>query len=290
MTQELLLRWQQRCNSALERALPANTQIPEQLHVAMRYAALSPGKRIRPLLVYATGYLFEVKEELLDAPAVAVELIHAYSLIHDDLPAMDNDTLRRGQPTVHVRFDQATAILAGDALQALAFEQLTQGGNDPALQVTWIRTLAKAAGSLGMCGGQSIDMQMTGTTHSQQSLEHMHALKTGALIQASVQLGAVTSGAGAPERARLQQFAALLGLAFQVRDDILDVESTSATLGKTVGKDAACKKSTFPELLGLAHAKDYLQQLATQSTAHLRDFARNAPLIALAKLAIQRRH
>lgn len=257
----------------------------------MRHAVLGGGKRMRPLLVYATGGLLGIEPDRLDAPACAVELVHAYSLVHDDLPAMDDDALRRGRPTVHVAFDEATAILAGDALQTLAFELLAAAPAWPELRVDWLRTLALASGASGMCGGQALDIDATGQPGSLAELECMHALKTGALIRAAVRLGALTGGADADELQRLDLFACDLGLAFQVRDDILDVESSSAQLGKTAGKDAAQNKSTFPALLGLDGARRRLVALAEEMQAQLAPYGRRADtLAALARIAIERTH
>ena len=286
--------WRARVDAALERALPAACTSPLRLHEAMRHAVLDGGKRMRPLLVYATGTAFGVDESTLDAPAAAVELIHAYSLVHDDLPAMDDDVLRRGKPTVHIAFDEATAILAGDALQSLAFELLATAPLTADIRVAMLHELSVAAGARGMCGGQALDLASTGSRRRGQSefrtrhlepgdvfpaklhsdpfslapfslddLQRLHALKTGALLRASVRLGAIAAGVDSQTSSRLEAFANALGLAFQIRDDLLDVESDSATLGKTVGKDAAQAKATFPALLGIDASRARLQQLAT---------------------------
>lgn len=255
----------------------------------MRHAAMAGGKRMRPLLVYASGTLFDADESQLDAPASAVELIHSYSLVHDDLPAMDDDDLRRGQPTVHIAFDEATAILAGDALQTLAFEVLAQAGAPAALRVEWLATLAAASGAAGMCGGQALDIDATGASQALEALQRMHALKTGALIRAAVRMGAAAGAADADALAQLDRFAAALGLAFQVRDDILDVEASSEQLGKTAGKDAAQAKSTYPALLGMAGAKAKLDELASVMQTALAPFGPRADsLKALGELAINR--
>lgn len=256
----------------------------------MRHATLSAGKRIRPLLVYAAGHLFGVDEAVLDGPAAAVELTHCYSLIHDDLPAMDNDSLRRGQPTVHVAFDEATAILAGDALQALAFAQLSESAVDARLACRWLQTLAMASGSLGMCGGQALDLAATAQRCSQTELEIIHGLKTGALIRASVRFGALAADCSADTLAQLDQFASQLGLAFQVRDDILDVQSNTEQLGKTSGKDAQTAKSTFVTLLGLTGAQQYLERLAKKLQMQLDalETKRSEPLRVLTQLAVTR--
>jgi len=258
----------------------------------MRHAALDGGKRMRPLLVYATGTAFGADAAALDAPAAAVELIHAYSLVHDDLPAMDDDALRRGKPTVHVAFDEATAILAGDALQSLAFELLADAPFDDSVRVALLRELSTAAGARGMCGGQALDIDATGgKSLSLADLERLHAMKTGALLRASVRLGAIAAGADAVAREHLDRYADALGLAFQIRDDLLDVESDSATLGKTAGKDAAQAKATFPALLGVADSRTRLQALAEAMASALAPFGeRTAALAALGRAVIERSH
>ena len=258
----------------------------------MRHAVLGGGKRLRPMLVYAAGCATGADETLLDAPAAAVELVHAYSLVHDDLPAMDDDDLRRGRPTVHVAFDEATAILAGDALQALAFAALageTRAGAE--LRVAWLAALADAAGARGMCGGQALDMDGTGATLSLPELERLHALKTGALIRAAVRLGALAGTVDAGTLSRLDEFAAALGLAFQIRDDILDIEASSEQLGKTAGKDQAQSKSTYPALLGRDGAADALAAQVRRMDAALAGLPGElAPLRALATMAVERSH
>lgn len=290
-TDALFARWAQRVEVALERALPSAETAPQRLHAAMRHAALGGGKRMRPLLVYAAGSLFDADETALDAPAAAVELIHAYSLVHDDLPAMDDDDLRRGRPTVHIAFDEATAILAGDALQTRAFEILAAADAPAQTRIDWLRALADASGVGGMCGGQALDIDATGRLQTLDELQRMHALKTGALIRAAVRLGALGGGAAQNELLRLDAFADALGLAFQVRDDILDVESSSEKLGKTAGKDEAQAKSTYPALLDMAGAKAKLGELADAMREALRGFGDNAePLAALGRLAVERDH
>ncbi len=271
---------QDRIESALARWLPASTMIPTALHSAMRYAVLGGGKRIRPILVYAAGHTFSIPDSALDGPACAVEMIHAYSLIHDDLPAMDNDDLRRGKPTCHRAFDEATAILAGDALQALAFEVL---GEDPALNVDattrirMINILAAASGSRGMAGGQAIDLAAVGQDLTVTQLETMHVHKTGALIRASVQLGALChSGLKDPEFELLSRYAHCIGLAFQIKDDILDVEVDTEILGKPQGSDMAQNKPTYPKLLGLGGAKQEAQRMHDAAMDALRDFGPSA--------------
>jgi farnesyl diphosphate synthase len=235
----------------------------------MRHAVLAGGKRLRPMLVYATGMATGADEALLDAPAASVELVHAFSLVHDDLPAMDDDALRRGRPTVHVAFDEATAILAGDALQALAFATLARAPAAAALRVAWLDALADATGAAGMCGGQALDMDATGRSLEYADLRRLHALKTGALIRCAVRMGGLAGGADPSMLERLDEFADALGLAFQIRDDILDIEGDSAQLGKTAGKDRAQEKSTYPALLGMDGAKERLMQMAEKTKAAL---------------------
>jgi farnesyl diphosphate synthase len=286
-----LARWRERADAALQRALPDPLSPPHRLHAAMRHAVLLGGKRMRPLLVYAAGSAFGATVDTLDAPAVAVELIHAYSLVHDDLPAMDDDALRRGQPTVHVAFDEATAILAGDALQSLAFEVLAATGAADATRVELLRTLAIASGAAGMCGGQALDLAATGngSTLSVQALERLHSLKTGALIRAAVRMGALCGGASDDELEHLDRYADALGLAFQVRDDILDIEGDSATLGKTAGKDVAQDKATFPALIGLDASRTRLDELRRTMDDALAPFGeRTSALAALGRMAIER--
>jgi len=284
--------WRARVDTALAKALPDPTTAPQRLHAAMRHAVLLGGKRMRPLLVYATGTAFGADAAALDAPATAVELIHAYSLVHDDLPAMDDDALRRGQPTVHVAFDDATAILAGDALQTLAFEVLARCELSADVRVAMIAELATASGVRGMCGGQALDIDATGgVAIGLDALQRLHAMKTGALLRASVRLGAMAAGVDVETRARLDTFADALGLAFQVRDDLLDVEGDSASLGKTAGKDAVQQKATFPALLGLEATRARLQELAGVMRESLAPFGgRVDALAALGRAAVERSH
>ena len=286
--------WRTRIDGVLEGALASHPAAEPRLGEAMRHAVLLGGKRMRPLLVYAAGTAFGADESALDAPAAAIELVHAYSLVHDDLPAMDDDALRRGQPTVHVAFDEATAILAGDALQSLAFTVLADApGCDAQARVAMLRELALAAGAGGMCGGQALDLAATGSSASTaiEALERLHALKTGALIRAAVRMGAMAAGAGDADRARLDAYADALGLAFQVRDDLLDVEGESATLGKTAGKDQAQDKATFPALIGLEASRERLAVLARSMDGALAPLgAQAAALAALGRLAIHRSH
>ena len=270
------------------------------LETAMRYAVLDGGKRLRPLLVLAACEAVNGNQQAALRAACAVELIHAYSLVHDDMPCMDNDVLRRGKPTVHVQFGQAQALLAGDALQALAFEILTPEGHEvtPAIQARLCRLLARAAGYQGMAGGQAIDLASVGLPLTSDELHGMHRLKTGALLEASVMMGAACGSVSPQVEAALKHFGAAVGLAFQVVDDVLDVTADSATLGKTAGKDAAQGKPTFVSLLGWQAAQDYAQEMLAQalnsvsSIAHLETQGppRTAALQALAQRLVQRTH
>jgi len=250
--------------AVLARLLPAAHVAPARLHEAMRYATLEGGKRVRPLLTFAAGEVAQAGPERLEVAAAAVELIHAYSLVHDDLPCMDDDVLRRGRPTVHVEYDEATALLVGDALQSLAFQLLAEHplADDAQVQLEMLRMLASAAGSRGMAGGQQIDLEATGKPLTVPELESMHIHKTGALIRAAVLLGASCGGAlDAALRARLDQYAKTVGLAFQVVDDVLDHEASTATLGKTAGKDSRQGKPTYVSAMGIAHARELAQEL-----------------------------
>ena len=289
----LLTAYLRQVDAALERWLPAAATSPTLLHAAMRYAVLGPGKRVRPVLVYATGQIFECPLARLDAGAVAVELIHAYSLVHDDLPAMDNDDLRRGRPTCHRAFDEATAMLTGDALQALAFYVLA---NDPAVactpdtRVKMLEVLALASGSLGMAGGQALDLAAVGKQITLAELETMHLHKTGALIRASVRLGYLAAGqANADHARRLDTYARNIGLAFQVQDDILDVVGATETIGKPQGSDQDRDKPTYPNLLGIAGAKATAQELCANAIEALDCFGPTAdPLRWLAEYIVKR--
>jgi farnesyl diphosphate synthase len=254
---------QARMEAALGRYLPAAGIAPARLHEAMRYAVLEGGKRVRPLLTFAAGEASGARPERLEAAAAAVELIHAYSLVHDDLPCMDDDVLRRGKPTVHVEYGEATALLAGDALQSLAFQLLAEHAvaDDPRAQLEMLRLLAAAAGSRGMAGGQQVDLDAVGKPLSVPELESMHIHKTGALIRAAVLLGAACGSADEAARERLDHYAKTVGLAFQVVDDVLDAESPSATLGKTAGKDARQGKPTYVSVMGLPRARELAREL-----------------------------
>jgi farnesyl diphosphate synthase len=281
-----------RTDAALARALPSEQESPRELHRAMRYAVLGGGKRLRPVLVYATGGALGAAPERLDAAAVAVEIIHAYSLVHDDLPAMDNDSLRRGQPTCHVAFGEAMAILAGDALQALAFEVLAADKirPDPGIHVEMLRTLAAACGAHGMAGGQALDLAAVGVRLGADDLERMHVHKTGALIRASVRLGALAAGCRDQDLLEaLERYGHCIGLAFQIRDDIIDVESDSATLGKTAGKDAVNEKPTYPAILGMQGSYAKLKQLTQAGIAALQPLGAHADeLAAIARYVAER--
>lgn len=278
-------QWRARIDAALERVLPAAEHSPKPLHQAMRHAVLNGGKRIRPLLVYATGQALGAEVSLLDDAALAVELIHCYSLVHDDLPAMDDDALRRGQPTVHIAYGEANAILAGDALQSLAFARLAEAPLPAETRVELLRELAQAAGAPGMCGGQALDMDATGEKISLAQLERLHALKTGALLRASIRLGALAAAASAEQQQLLDQYADALGLAFQIKDDLLDIEGDSATLGKTAGKDAVQDKATFPALMGIEASRQRLAALASSMHNALDALAASADTRTLALLA-----
>jgi geranylgeranyl pyrophosphate synthase len=275
-----------RVEHALDRWLPPEDMPPVELHRAMRYATIAGGKYVRPLLVYASGEIFGADPATLDGPACAVEMIHAYSLIHDDLPAMDNDDLRRGKPSCHM------AILAGDALQALAFHLLAEDpaiSADPALRLRMINTLAVASSSLGMAGGQAIDLAAVGRSLTLEELEDMHLRKTGALISASVSLGALAAGAGNEELRRLHAYARCIGLAFQIRDDILDVIGETAVIGKTSGSDILACKPTYCSLLGVDGARARARSLHEEAIAHLAPFGADAELLrAIAAYIVNR--
>jgi len=285
--------WRERVERELDRWLPAETTVPERLHAAQRYSVLAPGKRIRPALVYATAQTLGVPLEQVDAPACAVELIHCYSLIHDDLPAMDDDDLRRGRPTCHKAFDEATAILAGDSLQVLAFKVLASDPGPPSdsrVRMRIIETLADASGTAGMAGGQALDLAAEGHVLSLAEVEQVHRLKTGALIQASVLMAAHCRPdlAAAPMQA-LSEFGSLVGLAFQVQDDILDVEGEVSVIGKPPGSDEARGMPTYVAMAGLEAARARVRDLHARSNALLEAHGWNdGPLAALANWLLTR--
>lgn len=281
-----------RANRALEACLGPSNSAPSVLHEAMRYAVLNGGKRVRATLVYVSGEAVGADPALLDAPACAVELIHAYSLVHDDLPCMDNDDLRRGKPTCHRAFGEANALLAGDALQSLAFQVLSAPGAHAPRGMEMVASLARASGALGMAGGQAMDLAAVGRTLDLDELETMHRHKTGALIRASVRLGALCGcDPGSRQLQQLDAYAACIGLAFQVRDDILDVEADTETLGKTQGADMALNKPTYPSLLGLAAAKRKALELHERAIAELSAFDSRADgLRGLSAFIVNRSH
>src|SRR5262249_13206191 len=284
---------QQRIEGVLDRALALPDPGTQRLREAMRYSVLGAGKRLRPTLVYLTGASLGAPLARLDTPAAAVELIHVYSLVHDDLPAMDDDDLRRGRATCHRAFDEGTAILVGDALQALGFGVLASEPMDgvrPALRLEMLRMLARATGTTGMAGGQAVDLAAVGHMLSVAAIEDMHRRKTGALIQCSVLLGALAAGVdGGSERAALERFGAEIGLAFQIQDDILDVEGDPALLGKSTGADAALSKPTYPSTVGLPVARDRARELRDRAIAALAPLGdRSAPLVELAQFVVSR--
>ncbi|PTR05156.1 farnesyl-diphosphate synthase [Nitrosospira sp. Nsp5] len=270
---------QVRIETSLQTLLPAADIPPERLHDAMRYTVLGGGKRVRPLLSFAAGELNNADEERVTIAAVAVELIHAYSLVHDDMPCMDDDVLRRGKPTCHVEYDQATALLAGDSLQSLAFQLLAEYrlADSPQMQLEMIKRLAQAAGSRGMAGGQAVDLASVGKTLSLPELEFMHIHKTGALIRAAVMLGAYCGNSlNESQLTSLDHFAKCIGLAFQVVDDLLDAEATTATLGKTAGKDAENNKPTYVSILGSSRARELAEELRRDAYQSLEVFGATA--------------
>lgn len=288
----------QRVEGMLDHALPASDSAPYRLHEAMRYAVLGGGKRIRAALLYAAGEASlqsaaaaASQQIALDHAAAAVELVHAYSLVHDDLPCMDNDTLRRGRPTVHVKYDEACAMLVGDALQPLAFESLGLMPIAPALVVQAIQLLARAIGSQGMVGGQAIDCESVGRVLEQGNLQQMHRMKTGALLEASILLGGIVAGASSIVREGLEKYAGAMGLAFQVADDILDVTTDSVKLGKTAGKDILDNKPTYVSTLGMEGSRQLLQELRDEACAALLPLGPSAGRLAsLADFIVGRDH
>ena len=273
-----MLDRQDRIEKALHAALPASEIAPARLHSAMRYAVLGGGKRVRPLLAYGAGELASAQPERVDCAAAAVEMIHAYSLVHDDMPAMDDDVLRRGRPTVHVEFDEATALLVGDSLQSLAFQMLSEHrlADDARRQVEMVELLARASGSRGMAGGQAIDLESTAKALAVPELEFMHIHKTGALIRASVALGArCGNGLSDAQLNKLDHFSKFIGLAFQVVDDVLDADSSTATLGKTAGKDARNNKPTYVSALGVERARELAMELRDNALHALQSLPEN---------------
>lgn len=291
--QEWLKAHSERVELALDRLLDSPQTIPHRLHEAMRYAAQGGGKRIRPLLVYAAGQLGNTssvdQEQMLDAAAVAVECIHAYSLVHDDMPCMDDDDLRRGRPTVHKAFDEATALLVGDALQSRAFEVLANVPGDVNQRLKMVSCLAAASGSRGMAGGQAIDLESVGKKLDLPGLKQMHAMKTGALLSCAVKLGGIAANLNAEQLAQLDHYSKALGLAFQIVDDVLDVTADSKTLGKTAGKDAAANKPTYVTLMGLDYAQQQAKELQQSAMSSLDGFGNQAQALKdLALLVVNR--
>ncbi|MFT5787937.1 MAG: farnesyl diphosphate synthase [Shewanella sp.] len=284
--------YQKRINLQLSSRIDALADIDPQLKAAMKHGALIGGKRIRPFLVYAIGDMLDVKLETLDSCAAAIECVHAYSLIHDDLPAMDDDALRRGQPTVHIAYDEATAILAGDALQALAFEIISEPIKNitPSQNLAMVKALANASGYSGMCGGQAMDLSATNKQIELATLIQLHKLKTGALIRCSVEFAIIAAKINDEERQALLDFADAIGLAFQVQDDVLDIIASTEELGKPQGSDTDSNKSTYPKLLGLEGAQKTASSLIEDALSALAKLPYNSQLIAeFARYIIERR-
>ena len=292
MLVDTITRYQQRVDSQLEMIIDSQTVTDPKLLAAIKHGALLGGKRIRPFLVYAIGDMLSIPLKKLDSSAAAIECVHAYSLIHDDLPAMDDDALRRGQPTVHVAFDEATAVLAGDALQALAFEVMCEpiDGIAPRQNLAMVRALAKASGYSGMCGGQAMDLSATNKQIDLATLTQLHKLKTGALIRCAVELPMIAAQVSQEEQTLLIEFADAIGLAFQVQDDVLDIISSTEELGKPQGSDCESNKSTYPQLLGLAGAQATAKSLIEDALSALTKLPYNSQLIAeFARYIIERR-
>ena len=288
-----LTQWQTRMEQALASRLPGADEVPQRLHEAMRYSVLGGGKRIRPALVFATGRTLGLADDQVEAAACAIELVHVYSLVHDDLPAMDDDDLRRGRPTCHKAYDEATAVLVGDALQPLAFQLLARDPKlppDPAIRLKLIDLLAEASGTFGMAGGQAIDLGVQGQAIGIAEVEQMHARKTGALIKVSVMMAAAcVPTLSAALRADLNRFATAIGLAFQIQDDLLDVLGDASTLGKATGADSARAKPTFPAVIGVAASQQRMQKLHAEALAALEPFEAAAdPLRLLAEWLLKR--
>lgn len=290
-----LASWQHRVEQQLALRLPSSESEPKRLHEAMRYSVLGGGKRVRPALVYATAEALDLPQEAIDGAACAVELIHVYSLVHDDLPAMDNDDLRRGRPTCHKAFDEATAILAGDALQVLAFQTLVRGPglpDDANTRLQLVDLLSQASGTRGMAGGQALDLAALGKHLSIEEIETMHAHKTGALIRACVMMAAACARELSPAiRAALDEYATAIGLAFQIQDDVLDVEGDPALLGKATGADSALNKPTYPTVAGIERARERVRELHDRALSALASTTiKIDSLIAMSNWLVLRRH
>jgi farnesyl diphosphate synthase len=286
-----IAHYNERVAQKLDAALPPVTEAPQILHEAMRYAVFNGGKRVRPLLVYAAGECLQIKEHVLDSPAAAIELLHAFSLVHDDLPAMDDDDLRRGKPTLHRKYDEATAILAADAMQPLAFSVLADTPDTTAgSRVRLVRLVADACGSLGMTGGQALDLAAEGQSLSAEAIEHMYAMKTGALIHAAVLSAALLAESiPQPEMSAIDAFGRTIGIAFQIKDDILDVEGDTDVIGKQAGADERLRKATYPGLLGIEQARRRCEDLLHSALQRLDDFGdRAASLRWLARFIVER--
>ncbi len=293
MLTELLPSYRARVESQLERRLSERTGLEPRLQEAMRYSLLNGGKRMRPALVYLAARFCRGSLDQADSAACAIEAIHSYSLVHDDLPAMDDDELRRGKPTCHIAFDEATAILAGDALLTWSFELLSQPDNigTAQIQLQMVQALARAAGDLGMVDGQAFDLNSVGKQLTLDQLKAMHSAKTGALINVSLELGALSAEATDAEMAALRQYGTALGLAFQIKDDLLDIEGDTATLGKPQGSDQARNKPTYPALVGAEQCRAWLIDLQQQAVTALEPFgSRSQALVALAQYVIERDH
>jgi farnesyl diphosphate synthase len=288
-----IAHYNERVAQKLDAVLPPVTQAPRKLHEAMRYAIFNGGKRVRPLLVYAAGECLQVPPHVLDAPAAALELMHAFSLVHDDLPAMDDDDLRRGKPTLHRKYDEATAILAADAMQPLAFSVLANTPDAaPQARIRLIRLIADACGSIGMTGGQSLDLAAEGRSLSAEAIEQMYAMKTGALIHAAVVAAGLLAASITPERlSAIDAFGRTIGIAFQIRDDILDVEGETDVIGKQAGADERLNKATYPGLLGVEQARRRCDELLHGALQRLDDFGDDAASLRwLARFIVERGH
>jgi len=286
-----IAHYNERVAQKLDAVLPPVTRAPRILHEAMRYAIFNGGKRVRPLLVYAAGECLQVNEHILDAPAAAIELLHAFSLVHDDLPAMDNDDLRRGKPTLHRKYDEATAILAADAMQPLAFDVLAATPDTPAeARIRLLRLVADACGSIGMTGGQSLDLAAEGRSLTAEAIEQMYAMKTGALIHAAVVAPALLAGSvPQPQLSAIDAFGRTIGIAFQIKDDLLDVEGDTNIIGKQAGADERLRKATFPGLFGVEQARRRCDELLQSALQRLDDFGDGAASLRwLARFIVER--